>query len=157
MSWEGCGRKRTWHNLRCYPDIRLDVLRTTTETSVTVVCFRVEIGTRHFPNASQALSLDERWRYRLWCLMKHDAMETYGRAVQFFTHLHAELKSQWPMTQPSRIQNNNNNSNETTTRVKRAQGQIKQGKVTESVVVLYASFYKYQFIICISSWRSNWM
>jgi hypothetical protein len=69
--------------------------------------------------------------------MKHDAMKTYGGAVQFLTFLHAELNSQWPITESSRIQNNSNNSDETTTRVKQAQGQNKQGKVMESVVVLY--------------------
>jgi hypothetical protein len=43
MNWKGCGRKKSWPNLRYYPGICLEGLRKNKEISVSVADLWVEI------------------------------------------------------------------------------------------------------------------
>jgi hypothetical protein len=50
MNWKGCGRKRSWHNVRYYPVFYLDRLKKTTpKKNLEYSGFQ----TGHLPNTSQ--------------------------------------------------------------------------------------------------------
>jgi hypothetical protein len=53
VNWKGFGRKRAWHILRYYPDIRLDGLSKNTRDIVRIAGHRAEIRTCNLSNTKQ--------------------------------------------------------------------------------------------------------
>jgi hypothetical protein len=53
MNRNGCGRKRSWSNLRRYPGINWEGLRKTTKYLVSIADLQAEISTQGVPNTKQ--------------------------------------------------------------------------------------------------------
>jgi hypothetical protein len=55
LNWKGCGRKWSWPNLRCYPDIFLEGLRKSTK-KLGIVSLEADVWTQDLSNMNSSVS-----------------------------------------------------------------------------------------------------